>query len=181
MQIVDYFYQLAREHKRINAFYYGKAYEKGAGDTVYPCMWLDDPLNGSLAPGPEVGKGLRWNVNLDILGLPKTLTVPEVQDAAFSIGLGIVEYSKKIRPQTHVTVESANFISLRDYYDDNAAGWRFSYTLLQINPVNKCAPDWDPDKQFTPTSPLPEFLVANPQGCAIFATKKGLPDFSVAP
>ena len=176
MQIVNFFYELARQHKKINAFTYGKSYEKGAGNSAYPLLWLDDPIAGQLT-GTNV---IRWTVNLDVLGLPSTGDeVPTVQSGAFDTGLSIIERIKAVRATTGISVEGFNFLSLRDYYDDNAAGYRFTLFLNQANPVNKCADDFDDAKTFPAVDSLPAFNVENPDGCAIFNEGSGLPNFSI--
>lgn len=177
MQIVDFIYNLAREHKRIKGFVYGRAYNKGAGQDMYPLVWLDDPILGT-SEGDNV---IRYTLNIDVLGIPEdapadTLTV---QDAAFTAGLSIIEKIKQIRYTSGFSVDSFSFISLSDYYDDNAAGQRFTLSIKQANPVDRCADDFDPTKQFTSLKGLPSFLVANPDGCAIFSDVPTLPNFKI--
>jgi len=177
MQIVNFFYQLAREHKGINGFIYDKSYQKGAGNSKYPLMWLDDPITGSQQNAD--GAVISWTVNLDVLGIPATSEgVNAVQSAAFDAGLSTIERIKNIRPLTGFSIATFNFVTLRDYYDDNAAGIRFTITLRQANPVNRCADDFDPSKQFPDVKALPDFNVDNPSGCAVFNTGTGLPDFT---
>lgn len=176
MQIVNFFYELARQHKRINGFTYNKSYQKGAGNSMYPLLWLDDPIGGQ-AVGDNV---IRWSVNIDLLGIPENDDdTPLVQSEAFDAGLSIIERIKNVRAVTGISVEGFNFLSLRDYYDDNAAGYRFTLSLNQANPVNRCAEDFDPTKQFPNVKTLPDFAVENPDGCAIFNNGSGLPNFKV--
>lgn len=181
MLIVDFYYMIARENLRIKSFTYGKAYAKGAGSGRYPMIWLDDPIYGQTAAANRYN-ALTWTTNVDILGVPlNDEDVIAVQNAAFLIGVGIAERAKAINKTTGITIEGFTFTSLRDYYDDKAAGYRFTYTLSQPNPVDRCADDYDPDKVFTNPSPLPSFVVDAPDGCAIFNDHAGLPNFSVAP
>jgi hypothetical protein len=181
MQIVDFYYLIARENLRINSFTYGKAYRKGSGTDRYPLLWLDDPIYGQTLALNQFN-ALSWTVNVDILGIPSNEDdVMAVQAAAFLVGIGIPERAKVIYKTTGVAITGYKFISLRDYYDDKAAGYRFTYTLSIANPVDLCANDYNPDKVFSVPSPLPAFIVDNPQGCATFAGRTGLPDFSVAP
>lgn len=173
MQIVNYFYELARQHKKLNGFVYGKGYEKGAAHDAYPLAWLDDPLYGT-----SVGNTLRYTINLDILGIPANNDeVLAVQGAALSAGLSMIEKIKQVRPTSGISTDGFSFLTLRDYYDDNAAGIRFTLTVVQANPVDRCADDFDPTKQFPKVEALPDFLVDNPDGCAIFNDGTGLPDF----
>lgn len=178
MQIVNFLYELARQHKRINSFVYGKAYTKGAGNNIYPLFWLDDPVSGR-ADGDNV---LTWSVNMDVLGIPATaLEVEAVQSAAFDAMLTTFEKIKELRRAgtSLFSMGDFNFISLRDYYDDKAAGFRFSFTITQANPVNRCAEDFDPAKQFVKTDALPNFETDVPEGCAVFNDKNGLPNFKL--
>lgn len=174
MEIVDFIYNLAREHKRIKGFAYGRTYEKGAGNDFYPLVWLDDPITG-VSEGDNM---IRYTLNIDVLGIPENDTeVLTVQDAAFSAALSIIEKIKQTRKTTQISLDSFSFISLRDYYDDNAAGHRFTVVLKQANPTDRCADDFDPDKQFGKLSGLPSFLVNNPEGCAVFSDVATLPNF----
>lgn len=179
MWIVDFYYDIARTNLRIKSFTYGKSYAKGAGTDRYPLIWLDDPIYGQTAAVARYNV-LKWTVNVDILGIPTDEDdVIAVQAAAFLIGVGIPERAKAIYNATGITIEGFTFTSLRDYYDDKAAGYRFTYNVSQANPVDRCAEDYDPSKVFSEPSPLPKFIVENPDGCAVFEDFKGLPNFSV--
>lgn len=175
MQIVNFFYELAREHKRINGFIYGKSYEKGAANEAHPLVWLDDPILAN-----SVGNTLRYSVNLDILGLPANDDeVLDVQGAALTAGLSMIERIKNVRAVSGFNVSDFNFITVRNYYDNNAAGVRFSLTVTAANPVDRCADDFDPNKQFPTTEALPDFTTDNPDGCAVFSETAGLPNFKL--
>lgn len=179
MQVVNFFYELARQHKRIKGFYYGKSYEKGAANDNYPLMWLDDPIYGN-AIGPDGSNPLAYTCNVDILGIPANNTeVLAVQSEAFTVGLTLAEKIKQTRKVTGFYIGSYSFVSLRDYYDDNAAGYRFTYRILQANPVDRCNEDFDPNKQLPRPDTLPDFNTDNPDGCAIFNNKSGLPNFKI--
>lgn len=180
MQIIDLFAELARQQKKINSFVYGKAYDKGPGNNVYPLIWLDDPILFQSIDVPEVGKALRYTANVDILGLPATKAeIGTVQTAAFNVGLSLAEKIKRARPVFGFGIEGFNGITLSEYYDDDAAGIRFTFVVTQGNSYNLCAEDFDPTKQFSKDEPLPDFLLENPDGCAVFTTKNGLPNFSI--
>lgn len=180
MQIIDLFAELSRQHLSINSFVYGKAYEKGPGNNVYPLVWLDDPVQFGSIDNGEIAKALRYTANVDFLGLPADKTeIAAVQDAAFTVGLNFIEKIKETRAALGFGLEGFNGITLSDYYDDDAAGVRFTFTLTAGNPVDRCAEVFDPEKIFTKTSPLPNFLADNPEGCAVFNEKGGLPNFSL--
>lgn len=175
MEIVNLFYELARQHKLLKGFFYGKSYEKGAANESHPLLWLDDPIYGQ-----TVNQTIRYTVNVDILGIPANeKEVVDVQSAAFTVGLTIAERVKQLRAQTGYSVEGFSFVSLRDYYDNDAAGFRFTYTIIQANPVNRCADDFDPAKQFSQGGLLPDFRADSPDGCAVFNDKAGLPNFKI--
>lgn len=178
MQIVNLFFELARQHLYIKGFRYGKTYEKGAGSDIYPLTWVDDPINGQSANDAT----LRHIVNVDFLGIPKdNAEVEAVQSAAYLAGLSFKEKIRELNRKGDIkeNVESFGYITLRDYYDDNAAGCRFTFTLIGPNPVNRCADYFDPAKKLDKSKPLPDFKTDNPNGCAVFNDKKGLPNFSI--
>jgi len=176
MEIVNIFYELARQHEKINGFRYGKTSDKGAGTDVYPLTWVDDPISGQ-SPKDNV---IRYTVNVDILGIPENDNdVLNVQSAAFVVGLSYREQIKKTAMQMGYSVESLSFISLRQYYDDDAAGYRFTYFIIAANPLDRCENNYDPAKQFSQNQPLPDFKTENPSGCAVFNDKGGLPNFTI--
>ena len=173
MFLVGFFKELARQHKGLNAFYYGEAYEKGAGNAVYPLMWLDDPIygNGNINP-------LKFSVNVDFLDVPKNgATVVDVQGAMFEVGLATIEKINNDWRVTRVEVSGFSFLSLRDYYDDGAAGYRFTLNLIIANPTNRCADYFDPGKQFPDFKSLPNFSTEEADGCAVF--NRQLPNFKI--
>lgn len=178
MDIVNYFYELARQHNQVNAFIYGKSYEKGAGSDLYPLVWLDDPIYGNSYTMQETGRVIQYTTNVDFLGIPQNdAEVLSVQSSAFETGLAFFEKFKQIRPQTGFSSSGFSFVSLRDYYDDKAAGQRFTFTMLQANPINRCGEFFDPAKVFPTRQTLPDFLTDNPEGCAVFNNSNALPNF----
>lgn len=175
MQIVDLFYRLAREHEAINAFIYDEGREKGSANEAHPLVWLDDPIHGQ-SDGANI---LRYTANVDILGVPVTKKdVLSIQSAAFRTGLEFKEKISGLRAETGISVDGFSFITLREYYDNSAAGVRFTYHLTQANPVNRCGDRFDPDKQFSSIEALPDFTVEHPDGYAVF-DKNGLPNFTI--
>lgn len=175
MLIVDFFYELAREHILIKGFKYDRNANKGAGNDIYPLLWLDDPISGV-----KINDTIQYTCNVDILGIPSTVSeVPTVQSSAFDVGLSLAERIKVIRPTSKISLNGFNFLSLREYTDDNAAGYRFTFTLISANPTDRCAEYFDPEKVFPVVSSLPSFSVADPNGCAVFNDTTGLPNFSV--
>lgn len=177
MQIVNFFYELARQHDRIKGFKYGKPGAKGAGNDAYPLVWVDDPILGQ---STGTGATIQYTVNVDFLGIPTDEDeVGTVQTEALVVALTFVEKIRQVRQTSGFSTERFQFITLREYYDDNAAGVRFTFGINQANPVNRCAEDFDPLKQFPTVQALPVFEVDDADGCAVFTDKKGLPNFQV--
>lgn len=175
MQIVNFFHELARQHKQINGFIYGKGYEKGAANEAHPLMWLDDPIYGQ-----TINNAVVYTVNVDILGIPENeAETLAVQSAAFAVGLELAERIKQTKVTTGISVGDLSFLSLRDYYDNKAAGFRFTYTVTTAKPVDRCADNFDENKEFLKVEALPDFSVENPNGCAVFSDKTGLPNFKM--
>lgn len=145
MRIVDLLHEQARQHEAVRGFAYGKTYEKGGEGIAYPLVWVDDPVYVQ-----SVNQSLRYTVNFDILGLPgKKGDAAAVQDAAQAVGLDIMERLKQIRNDTGYHPDGFSAVSLRDYYDDNAAGWRFTAYFIAANPVPRCAEHFNPDKRLS--------------------------------
>lgn len=174
MQIINLFYELARQHKRLKGFMYGKGYEKGTAHEAHPLLWLDDPIYGR-----TIGNTIQYTVNVDILGIPqKGVSISEIQTAAFEVGIGLKE---RINDDEDLgfSVSDFSFLTLSNYYDNDAAGCRFTYTIIHANPVNLCADEFDPDKELTNLEGLTNFKVDSAEGCAIFQNKHGLPNFKI--
>lgn len=167
--IIDIFRNQAREHKAIKAFYYNRNYELGSGKDVYPLFWLEDPINGRNQDNTFTN-----SINFSILFVPKdNESVSSVQNVAFSIGLNIIE-----RIKNNNTIEISikpdwTYTTLREYYDDNAAGCRFSVNFTQKNMQNLCLIDeqFDPDKQFEVDNNLPDFDISPANNCDVFTNK----------
>lgn len=181
--IVDLFYNLARQHNRVRAFFYNSDAKKGYGNEAHPLVWLDDPIYGVTISGTNsVPNVLRYTINFDILDIPEDeIGVKRVQDECFIIGLDMIEKIRKDsrKSRTSFSFVSFSFITLRNYYDNNAAGVRFTLYLDHVNPANLCANDFDPSKEFDENDPLYKFDVSGAQGCAVFMDKYGLPVINV--
>ena len=173
MQIVNFWYELARQNKAINGFIYGRIGDKGAGNEFFPLTHLDDPLTGQ-----SNGNTIRYICNVDITGIvTKDTTVAAVQAAAFEVGLSYWQRIKDLKG--FFSIEGFAFISLSQSTDNDAAGYRFTYTLISANPINTCIDYFDPDKQLPERSEFADFKTDNPEGCAVFSTKGGLPNFKI--
>lgn len=173
--IIDTFRQQARQHKTIKAFYYNRNYEKGSGKDIYPLLWLEDPLMGN-----NRNHAFQSSVDFCILFVPTAKdSVEELQNLAFSIGLNILERIKS-DAQAEVAIEpNWSYITLRDYYDDDACGCRFSVKLTQRNMQNLCLIDeqFDANKVFEVQKTLSEFDVKSHNASEVFSNK--LPEFNL--
>lgn len=168
--ITDIFRNQARQHKAIKAFYYNRNYELGSGKDNYPLFWLDDPITGQ-----NRNNVFTNSVNFSILFLPdKERTVTQLQSLAFSIGLNIIERIRKQGNELGISIQPDwSYITLSDYYDDNACGCRFSVNFTQANMQNLCLIDeqFDTEKQFPEHSPLADFTVLPSANCEVFVNK----------
>ena len=179
MYVHDLVYNLAREHKAVKGYYYGRAELKGAGTDRYPLVWLNDPVSGTNVNGREI---LRLNANVDILGIPANeADVARVQHLAFFIGIEFAEQIRKTStPKGVLNTMSYDWITLSNYTDDKAAGVRFTFHLDALNPINLCADMFDPAKQFEEREGLLNFKTDDPTGCAVFGKSGVLPNFELS-
>lgn len=167
--IIDIFRNQAREHKAIKAFYYNRNYEIGSGKDIYPLFWLEDPLYGRNRDNIFTN-----SVNFSILFVPKDKEdISSLQNLAFSIGLNIIERIKQNKEIGISITPDWTYTTLRNYYDDNAAGCRFSVNFIQRNMQDLCLIDeqFDPDKQFEQNNYLPEYNITPANNCDVFTNK----------
>ena len=174
--IIDIFRQQAREHKLIKAFYYGRNYELGSGKEAYPLFWLEDPLRGN-----NRNNTFSNSVSFSILFLPQSEeSVSHLQNLAFSTGLNIIERIKQGRDTLGIFITPDwDYMTLSDYYDDNAAGCRFSVNFTQANMQNLCLIDqqFDTSKEFEKGQTLKSFDLSPASNCEVFVNK--FPDFDL--
>lgn len=182
MEIVNFFYELARMCIPVKSFGYGRSNAKGDGNRAYPLVWLDDPIlfssNTQSMPANSTGD---FTVNLDFLGIPDAnnpaKSVATIQQQMLTIGLLFVEYIRAMKHEPRYSLIKWNAISVSEYYDDNAAGWRFTLIMTRAIPLIICDVPlaFNPSKVFTTDKPLPNFVIDSPDGCAVFNDKEGLP------
>jgi len=174
--IIDIFRQQAREHKAIQAFYYNRNYELGSGRELHPLLWLEDPVRGENRNNTFVN-----SVNFSILFIPKdNAEVLKFQNLAFSIGLNIIERIKKHQGEYRISIQPDwSYVTLRDYYDNNACGCRFSLDFSQMNMQNLCLIDeqFDENGTLDEGGILGDFDVAPSNTCEMFTNK--LPVFEL--
>lgn len=173
--IIQLLRKQAREHKALRAFYYKRNYELGAGNDLHPLFWLEDPISGRNQQHVFTNK-----VNFSILFIPKNEEeVLRFQNLAFSVGLNILE---RIKADTHSVVTvlpTWTYLTLRDYYDNNACGCRFSVDFVQRNMQDLCLIEeqFDTNKEFDDTSTLLDFEV---KGSEVFEGKLPVFDLKIS-
>lgn len=172
--IIDTFRKQAKEHKAIQAFYYNRKYELGSGKENYPLFWLECPINGRNRENTFSN-----SVNFSILFIPKEQTVEQLQDLAFSIGLNILERIKLNADSDISILPDWTYLTLRDYYDDNAVGCRFSVNFTQRNMQNLCLinEQFDESGEFDNSKPIKDFDIKPANNCEIFVNK--FPEFDL--
>ena len=174
-EIIDILFELARQHQAIRAFRYDASVEAGTGAEPYPLLWIEDPI---LANNTDA-RLLRLDFNFSVTEIPDTKSaIKPIQERCFAIGLSIIEKLRKIQHSTLLSVNSFSAVTLRNYYDNAAAGVRFSVAASRLNPQNLCRLDeqFDPHKTFPSAQDLPGFGLS---GYAVFADKPELPSFNL--
>lgn len=135
--IVNVFREQARCHKAIKSFYYNRNYEIGSGNEKHPLLWLEDPISGH-----NRGNIFANTVNFSVLFIPSSEdAVLMLQNFAFSVGLNIIERIKQNKDSGVNILPNWSYLSLRDYYDNNACGCRFTLEFNQLNMQNRCLID----------------------------------------
>lgn len=167
--IINIFRKQAREHKTIMAFYYNRNYELGGGNDKYPLFWLECPIIGR-----NHDNTFSNSVNFSILFTPdRDKSIEELQNLAFSIGLNILERIKQDRDSVISILPDWSYTTLRNYYDDNATGCRFSVNFTQRNIQNLCLIDeqFEENGEFSENKPIKDFEVKPANNCEIFVNK----------
>nr|WP_297162803.1 hypothetical protein [uncultured Dysgonomonas sp.] len=173
--IIEMFRCQAREHKTICSFYYNRNYEMGSGNEAHPLFGLEDPLAGR-----NSGNTFTNTVNFSVLFIPKDdAEVANLQNMAFSIGLNILERIKYDDTVPVSVLPSWSYLTLRNYYDNNACGCRFTVELVQRNMQNLCLIEeqFDSKNEFATSKPLNHFELKTSDTCETFVNK--LPVFDL--
>jgi hypothetical protein len=155
----------------------------GIGEENHPLVFLEDPIyvgDSTLSDG-----SVRCTVNFDVVMTPqalenfnvKQLSPEECQTIAHSIALNFVAKLKDISSNyeeydeneynTSIKVISYSFITLRNWYDNNAAGVRCTMLITVDNPINYCDLEehFDPSKEFDLGELLQPINTDDAQGC----------------
>lgn len=176
--IIGMFRHQAREHKTIRSFYYNRSYEIGSGNEAHPLFWLEDPLTGR-----NNANTFTNTVNFSILFIPKDdAEVANLQNMAFSIGLNILERIKLDDTIPVSVLPSWSYLTLRNYYDNNACGCRFTVELVQRNMQNLCLIEeqFDSENELATSKPLNHFELKTSGTCETFVNKLSVFDLKTS-
>ena len=182
--IIRTFYNISREHVLVRQFKYDRLSKgSGIGEENHPLVFLEDPIyvsDSTLNDG-----SVRCTVNFDVVMTPQAfenynrrqLTPEECQTVAHSIALNFVaklrdisnnyeEYDEE-EYNTSIRVISYSFMTLRNWYDNNASGVRCTMMISVDNPINYCDLDehFNPDKEFDMGDLLQPINTDDAQGC----------------
>jgi len=196
--IIRTFYNIAREHKLVRQFKYDKLSKgSGIGEENHPLVFLEDPIyvaDSTLSDG-----SVRCTVNFDIVMTPqafenfnvKQLSPEECQTIAHSIALNFVAKLKDISTNydeydeneynTSIKVLSYSFITLRNWYDNNAAGVRCTMVISVDNPISYCNLEehFDDSKEFEINDLLQPINTDDAAGCSDVVFDYKLPKFTL--
>lgn len=196
--IIRTFYNIAKEHKLVRQFKYDRLSKgSGIGEENHPLVFLEDPIyvsDSTLNDG-----SVRCTVNFDVVMTPQAfenynrrqLTPEECQTVAHSIALNFVAKLRDISNNyenydeneynTSIKVISYSFITLRNWYDNNAAGVRCTMVISVDNPINYCDLEehFDPDKEFDLNELLQPINTDDAQGCYDVSFDYKLPKFTL--
>lgn len=165
--IIRTFYNIAKEHVLVRQFKYDRLSKgSGIGEENHPLVFLEDPIyvgDSTLNDG-----SVKCTVNFDVVMTPQAfenydsrqLSPEECQTVAHAIALNFVAKLKDIEHNyenydeeqynTSIKVLSYNFVTLRYWYDNAAAGVRCTMVISVDNPINYCDLEehFDPTKEF---------------------------------
>ncbi|NDV83960.1 hypothetical protein [Bacteroides sp. 51] len=170
--VVDTFRELSRKHKLIKSFYYDKNYELGEGNEVHPLFWLEEPIYAK-NKGSE-GGAFTITANFCILLIPTNdMDVLRCQSLALSAGLNMIEKLKFDEYAELSVLPDWTWVTLSDYYDNNASGIRFTVNLSLKNISNYCllGEHFDDNKEFETKEVLNSFDVNAKSKCETFVNK----------
>lgn len=196
--IIRTFYNIAREHKLIRQFKYDRLSKSaGVGEDNHPLVFLEDPIY--VADSTLNDGSVKCTINFDVVMTPqafsnynmKQLTPEECQTVAHSIALNFVAKLKDIEKyyekydetlyNTSMHVLSYNFVTLRNWYDNNAAGVRCTMVISVDNPINYCDLEehFDPEKEFDINDLLQPINTDDAAGCIDVTFDYKLPHFKI--
>lgn len=166
--IIAEFKDIIRRYKPIKSFYCSLDAYRGSGKDIYPLAWLELPFIGTPV---RDGAQFRYQINFDILYLPDTDTNADKlakMAMAEQDCINIVESIKRFRTFGYSTsVEDYELLSLYEYTDDKASGYRCTMNVVVTNDADLCELKtyFDDDKELEEGKNLPDFDVDD-TGCA---------------
>lgn len=182
--IVEIFYDLAKQHKLIRSFKYEQLSKAmGTGEDNYPMFFLEDPVY--IDDGTTNGGTNHATINFDIIMTPqafqnynmKQLSELDCQNTAQSIALNIIaklrNEIKEEKISSIIDVKSWSFLTLRRYYDDSTSGIRCTLRVSVPNDIYYCDLDehFNKDKNFSTEKLLSDIPTDNAEGCITFDYK----------
>jgi len=187
-EIIDLFYELSRTHPLIKSFKYDKVtMGAGIGDEYLPQVFLEEPImiNNNSVDDNVTTTTLNFDIVFSLTDKQnddvEQPTPEKVQSLAHHIGLQFMDrinktYDLWLEDENNdyqpFKVLSYDFITLRNWYDNNCSGVRCSVTLQRMNPLDKCDDSWfDPDKELPIDNLLPNIPTPNADGCVDFDFK----------
>lgn len=188
-QIVNTFYELARQHKLIKSFKYDRVSKgMGVGNELMPHFFLEDPI---FLSDTETKVGVvPVTVNFDIVITPQLLQNYGVypsceagQNLCYRIALNMIAKLRNdaISGDSFVkSVVSWSFLTLKHWSDNDADGVRCTLVINVPNEINFCDVDehFNPDKEFKLDELMSSIDTSDADGCAVFSDKK-LPNFTL--
>lgn len=182
--IINTFYDLARQHNLIRSFTYDRVSKgMGTGEKDYVQFFLEDPIY--IKDATPITGTVQCVVNFDITCLPhafsnydvEQLTPEECQNVCHQIGLHFVaklrELNKDFDTRNGIEVLKYSFITLRNWGDDKAAGVRCTMTLSVENDIQLCNLEehFDPEKEFNLGNLLSDINTDDAHACETFDYK----------
>lgn len=182
-ELIKLFYNLSKTNKLIRGFKYDKLTNAaGVGSDFYPLCFLEEPIyinNSKVADNTTT-----LTVNFDIVLLPQALQNFDIKQPTHE-GLESIAYEVALSYMGRITnlyndwlkdeeneyqpfkVVSYNFITLRNWYDDNATGIRCTVILEVKNELNLCLVDelFDDNKELPFDELLPNIDTSDAEGC----------------
>lgn len=194
--IINRFYNLAKEHNYIKSFTYDRL-SKGAGlgDEKHPHFFLEDPIY--IHPYKPLDGKVKVTVNFNIVLTPQSLenwnikqpSTAVTQSVAHMIANNMVakirdDYTKFIEQYNqpdyfNMEIIDYSFVTLKNWYDNKAEGVRCTINVYVKNDIDLCDIDsnFNPDKELDVNNYLPDITIDEVDGCATFDYK--LPNFKL--
>ncbi|KAA6334837.1 hypothetical protein EZS27_016879 [termite gut metagenome] len=172
IKIYELFRERARKHLLFKSFIYTRTYNLGSGKDFYPTFVLEQDLSGG--NGGQNGNFITHQVNFSVLILPKeTDSIIKLQSLAYDAGVEIIESIKQDKECGFTIAPDWSYLTLVDYYDDNAVGCRFTCNLTSKNNVDICTLNehFNPDKEFEKQIGINEFHLTPESKCETYLTK----------